>query len=222
MRVITLAHGASHPVQLKAEIDAYRAGHTFLVVQDGRQRHHLFVLEPQDDAAWIGRGAECQVRIDWDEQASRCHAELRRVPGGWAIVDDGLSRNGTFVGGERVVGRRRLHDRDVIRCASSLLTYRLPDSAGDSTRDAIDVPAPPDLTPAQSRVLVALCRPLVEAGGHAVPASNPAIAAELFLSTEAVKTHVRALFAKFAIGDLPQNQKRARLAELAMQSGLVA
>jgi pSer/pThr/pTyr-binding forkhead associated (FHA) protein len=192
------------------------------VVRDGQGRHQLFVLEPQDDVVWIGRGAECHVRIDWDEQASRCHAELQRVPGGWAIVDDGLSRNGTFVGGVRVAGRRRLHDRDVVRCASSSLTYRLPNPSGASTRTAIDVPAVPDLTPAQSRVLVSLCRPLFHSKGPAVTASNPAIAAELVLSTEAVKTHMRTLFAKFGVEDLPQNEKRARLAEMAMNAGLVS
>jgi hypothetical protein len=220
--VIALAHGASRPVELKAEIEALGAGHTFLAVRDGQGRQRLFVLEPHDDVVWIGRGAACQVRIEWDEEASRCHAELQRVPEGWAIVDDGLSRNGTFVGGERVVGRRRLQDRDVIRCASSRLTFRLPSPSGASTRPAIDVPAAPDLTPAQARVLASLCRPMFDGGGPAVPASNPAIAAELFLSTAAIKTHMRTLFAKFGVEDLPQNQKRTRLAELAMNGGLVS
>ena len=35
---------------------------------------------------------------------SRVHALLQRVAGAWTILDDGLSRNGTFVNGERVVG----------------------------------------------------------------------------------------------------------------------
>jgi hypothetical protein len=33
---------------------------------------------------------------------------------------------------------------------------------------------------------------------------------------------MRALFAKFGVEDLPQNQKRARLVELALTSGIVA
>jgi hypothetical protein len=36
-----------------------------------------------------------------------------------------------------------------------------------------------------------------------------------FLSVDAVKSHPRALFEKFAIGDVPQNRKRALLAERA-------
>jgi hypothetical protein len=36
----------------------------------------------------------------------------------------------------------------------------------------------------------------------------------------AVKTHIRSLFAKFAVEDLPQNRKRVRLAELAHRAGV--
>jgi hypothetical protein len=38
---------------------------------------------------------------------------------------------------------------------------------------------------------------------------------------DAVKTHLRALFGKFGIEDLPQNQKRVRLVELALKNGIV-
>ena len=64
------------------------------------------------------------------------------------------------------------------------------------------------LSEAQRRVLVALCRPFKDATGYVTPATNQQIADELFLSVDAVKTHLRALFAKFGIEDLPQNQKR--------------
>ena len=222
MRVIQTARGASHPVELKAVIDALRAGLTILATHDAAGCQRLFVLEPHDELLWIGRGAACDVCIDWDGAASRCHAELQRVPEGWAIIDDGLSRNGTFVCGERISGRRRLHDGEVVRCANSTLTYRLAAPSGASTRAAEDIPALPNLTPMQHKVLVALCAPVLRAHGPAVPASNPAIAAELVLSTEAIKTHMRALFAKFGVEDLPQNQKRTRLVELALQSGLAS
>ena len=53
------------------------------------------------------------------------------------------------------------------------------------------------LSEAQRRVLVALCRPFKESSGYATPATNQQIAAELFLTVDAVKTHLRALFAKF-------------------------
>lgn len=223
MRVIESHSGASRALELKAVIEAQRAALPILVARDGEDRQRVFVLEPHDERLWVGRGAACDLRVEWDEQASRCHAELVRVPEGWAVVDDGLSRNGTFVGGERVAGRRRLHDGEVVHFGSSSMTYRrLSVASRASTRPAGDMVAVPDLTATQHRVLVALCRPLQDTPGPAVPATNPAIAAELVLSTEAIKTHMRTLFAKFGVEDLPQNQKRARLAELAMQAGLLA
>ena len=53
-------------------------------------------------------------------------------------------------------------------------------------------------------------------------ATNAQIAEELHLSIPAVKTHIRALCERFGVEDLPQNQKRTRLADLAVRSGLVA
>jgi hypothetical protein len=73
----------------------------------------------------------------------------------------------------------------------------------------------------QRRILIALCRPYKAGPGFAAPASNNDVAAEVFLSVDAVKTHLRILFKRFEISDLPQNQKRARLVECAFQSGLV-
>jgi DNA-binding NarL/FixJ family response regulator len=71
-------------------------------------------------------------------------------------------------------------------------------------------------------VLVALCRPFKEGAAFATPATNQEIADELTLSVDAVKTHLRALFEKFGVGALPQNQKRVALVERALQSGLVS
>ena len=80
--------------------------------------------------------------------------------------------------------------------------------------------APTSLTPAQRRVLVALCRPML-GSPHGYPATNKAIAAELTLSVDAVKTHMRRLAAILGGADLPQNRKRAQLARNALDSGLV-
>jgi DNA-binding NarL/FixJ family response regulator len=77
------------------------------------------------------------------------------------------------------------------------------------------------LTPVQRQVLVALCRPL-KLSAYAAPASNREIAAEVFLSVDAVKAHLRVLFERFGLEELPQNQKRARLAAAALVNGVVA
>jgi DNA-binding NarL/FixJ family response regulator len=55
-----------------------------------------------------------------------------------------------------------------------------------------------------------------------VKATNQQIAAEVFLSVDAVKMHQRTLFGKFELGELPQNQKRATLAERALQFGVIS
>ena len=74
---------------------------------------------------------------------------------------------------------------------------------------------------AKRRVLVALFRLFAGGSPYATPAPNQRIAEELFLSVDAVKTHMRALFDKFDVGDVPQNQKRAKLVERAFQSGAI-
>ena len=43
----------------------------------------------------------------------------------------------------------------------------------------------------------------------------------MFLGVDAVKTHLRALFGKFGLEELAQNEKRVRLAECALELGLV-
>ena len=74
---------------------------------------------------------------------------------------------------------------------------------------------------AQRRVLVALCRPFAS-GERALPATNQAIADELHLSVSAVKAHLRTLFGLFALGRVPQNEKRVQLAAAALRAGVVA
>jgi len=56
----------------------------------------------------------------------------------------------------------------------------------------------------------------------ASPASNQQISDELFLSIDAVKANLRAMYQIFGVARLPQNQKRAQLAERAITWGLVA
>jgi hypothetical protein len=77
------------------------------------------------------------------------------------------------------------------------------------------------LTDTQLGILAALCRPLAGGNHFATPATNQEVADEVFLSVDAVKGHLRTLYRKFRIEDLPHNQKRARLVELAIEGGYV-
>lgn len=82
-----------------------------------------------------------------------------------------------------------------------------------------DPPTDVRLTDTQLGILAALCRPLAGGNHFATPATNQEIADEVFLSVDAVKGHLRTLYRKFGIEDLPHNQKRARLVELAIEGG---
>ena len=141
------------------------------------------------------------------------------------MADDGLSRNGTFVNGKRVRGRQRLEEGDELRLGGTRMVFRAPEGGvggAATTKVSQSVAAFTAVSDAQRRVLIALCRPFAGGDPWARPATNKDIAAELFLSVPAVKTHLRALFGRFGIEDLGQNEKRLRLAELAFQAGLVS
>jgi pSer/pThr/pTyr-binding forkhead associated (FHA) protein len=217
------ALGHSSPAEIAARLQAERGGTPHLLLRDGGDVQVIVPLDAQRARLTIGRGEGSDVQVHWDRDASRAHAELERVGGVWTISDDGLSRNGTFVNGERIGSRQRLRDGDVLRIGRTVIVFRDPGSAGfSSTNMAGPDLVPPHISDAQRRVLVALCRPYKEPGPFTTPATNQQIAEELFLSVEAVKTHLRALFAKFGVENLPQNQKRAKLIERAFQTGLVS
>ncbi|HEX8688688.1 MAG TPA: FHA domain-containing protein [Solirubrobacterales bacterium] len=209
--------------ELKAQIEAERGGRPFLVYRDAEGEQQIVVVEEGTTAVWVGRGESADLRLDWDEEVSALHAQIEVVRDECTLLDDGLSRNGSFVGEERVDGRRRLRDGDTLRFGRTTVLFRRPgESAPEATVAASEVPAAATVSPGQRRVLVALCRPFKDGSAFATPPTNQAIAAELHLSVDAVKTHMRALFEKLGVEDLPQNRKRVALAECALQSGVVS
>ena len=213
------AHTLS-PVELARIVAAERVGEPFLVYRRKAGELRVHPLGPSERLT-IGRAEENDVALGWDAEVSRAHAQLELLGGSWALVDAGLSRNGSFVNGQRVAGQRRLGDGDTIRLGRCLLVFRAPVRAAATTL-AADESRLPRLTEAERRVLIALCRRLFEQSGHApVPASNREIADELHLSVPGVKTQIRALFAKLEIEDLPQYGKRSELARRALELGLV-
>jgi pSer/pThr/pTyr-binding forkhead associated (FHA) protein len=210
------------PVELKRRIETERTGDPFVIYRDEGGEQQILRLAEDVLEVTIGRHGECDVLLDWDARVSGLHAQLRSSGGHWIVVDDGLSRNGTFVNGERVVGQRRLRDGDQLEVGQTLLIFRRP-QAKRSRSTALDLEIlRPDLSEAQRRVLVALCRPYRDGSAFARPASNQEVADELFLSVAAVKTHLRALFLRFQVDNLPQNEKRIRLVQRALDSGSVS
>jgi hypothetical protein len=195
----------------------------FLVYRDTTGKQHVVSLKSPGSMT-IGRSSGCDIQLSGDAQVSRVHAQLERVGPDWTVIDDGLSRNGTYVNGERVSGRRRLQDGDTVLIGSTSVTYRaFRGPVSQATVVAGDLlAAVTSLSDTQRQVLAALCRPFRDGAPYATPATNQQIGAELYLSVDAVKTHLRTLFHKFHIEDLPQNQKRAKLVERAFALGIVS
>jgi len=207
--------------ELKRRLEAERLGQPFLLYRDGAGVERLLPLAAVDRAT-VGRGPEVDVALDPDSEVSRLHAELERIGGAWVLADDGLSQNGSYVNGERVPGRRRLRDGDLLRFGGTELQFRTPGEESTGATRPAEESDRPELSPTQRRVLVALCRPYRDGGAYARPATNRLIAADVFLSVDAVKGHLRALFARFGLEALPQNEKRLRLVERALESGAVS
>ncbi len=208
--------------ELKAQIEAERLGRPFIVYRDGEGEQRILVVEEGVSSLWVGRSASADVCLDFDDQVSKLHSQLEVVGEECTVVDDGLSTNGSFVNEERVSGRRLLRDGDVARFGRTSVLYRAPGGdQPDSTVVAGDLGAAAGISPAQRRVLIELCRPFKDSPAFATPATNLEIASALHLSVDAVKTHMRALFDRLGVEDLPQNRKRVAVVERALGTGLV-
>jgi len=207
------------PAELKAVIEAQRTGTAFLEYRDGDDALRIVPLGPEQHRLSIGRLAACEVALPWDSEVSRAHALLELVGGAWTVEDRGSS-NGTQVNASRITRPHVLHDGDVVRVGRTQLVFH---SGGDDdmrrTTPALDRVAP-NPTDSQRKVLVELCRPALERGGGA--ASNREIAEALYVSVETVKTHMRALFDAFDVGDVPQYHKRTELVRRALEMGVVS
>ena len=127
------------------------------------------------------------------------------------------------MGGQRILGRRRLLDDDKICFGDTAVTYRCP--AEGSTVLTVSPSrrlTASDLTSRQQAILVALCRPYKAGMSFTAPATNAEIGKEVGLGIDAVKGHLGVLYHRFDIAHLKKNEKRARLVECALQWGLVS
>src|SRR4051794_5068159 len=96
-------HSAS-PAELSEQLEADRRGDPYLVFRDGGGKQRIVTAALASARLGIGRGPACDVALTWDDEVSRVHAQLERVGDDWILVDDGLSRNGTWLNGKRLTG----------------------------------------------------------------------------------------------------------------------
>lgn len=195
------------------------ADNPFLFLRDAQGAEQ--VVELTVERLTVGRDPENDLALTWDPEASRLHAVVERVGRSWTVLDDKISRNGTFVNGVRLHGRRRLEDHDLVHFGATEVVFRDPSGTSVETAPASRRVKAAKVSEAQRQVLVALCRPLADPREGGVAASNREIAEELVISVETVRSRMKTLFELFELPDLPQNLKRAELAELALAKGVV-
>ena len=207
------------PAELQAVIAAERAGTAFLEYRDGDEAQRILALGPDRIRLSIGRLPGAEVALTWDSEVSRAHALLEQVGGAWTIEDRGSS-NGTLVNTARINGPHLLRDGDVVRIGRTQLIFH---AAGDDDLRRT-TPALDRVVPSPDRLAAQGARRALPAGARARggAASNREIAAALFVSVETVKTHMRALFDAFEVGDVPQYHKRTELVRRALETGLVS
>lgn len=80
------------------------------------------VFEPGPVALTFGRAGDNTAVLAGDDYASTHHARVEAARDGVWLVDLG-STNGTWVNGEQLDGRRRLHDGDLVRIGQTELRY---------------------------------------------------------------------------------------------------
>jgi pSer/pThr/pTyr-binding forkhead associated (FHA) protein len=206
--------------EVQDRLAAMRAQRPFLILRDQAGRQRIAPLCGEHFV--VGRAAEADLCLDWDPTVSGVHASLFERGGGrWALDDEGLARNGTFVNGERLRGRRLLTNGDVVQLGGLRVGFVDPRPEPVVATLAIENRPAPVVSGAQLRVLLALCRPLQGAARAAQPASNQEIAEQLHVSIETVKTHLGNLYEQFGLGRLKPNEKRAQLARHALETGIV-
>ena len=116
----------STPEERERQRVAERHGDPFLMFRAPEGELHILSLPGSWEQVNVGRSPAAEVSLHWDGRVSRMHAQLERVGDDWAIVDDGLSRNGSFLNGGRIDGRRRLSDGDELRFGETRLTFHAP------------------------------------------------------------------------------------------------
>jgi FHA domain len=208
--------------ELKRVLEAVSGEDACLVWRDDGADLRIELLTDEARPRSIGRRDGVDIKLAWDLRVSGVHARLECAAGEWTVGDDAISTNGTFVNEQRVAGRQRLANDDRIRVGGTILVFKQRPAGNvlPTQVDGAQLPARRP-TPGQQRVLVALCAPLLSDPAQRLPATNQVIAEVTHLSIGAVKMHLRGLFEKFELEHVGQHDKRVRLAERAVASGLV-
>jgi|694.fasta_scaffold05574_16 Nif-specific regulatory protein len=100
---------------------------TTLTIVRGQDLEKQYVLDP-DQVYRIGRGNTCQIPLS-DPMSSRVHAIIRFQDGQW-VVEDASSRNGTYLGGQKI-DEALLVNGSIIRIGSTEIAFGTLDSPAE-------------------------------------------------------------------------------------------
>src|SRR5688572_21800798 len=114
------------PAELKERLEAERRQRPFLLYRDGEGLQRIHDLGEAPQRLTIGRSAQNAIALPWDREVSRVHVSLEHIGDEWTLVEDGRSRNGSYIDGERVHGRMRLSDGDAIGLGRTVIVFRSP------------------------------------------------------------------------------------------------
>jgi pSer/pThr/pTyr-binding forkhead associated (FHA) protein len=152
-----------------------------LDVHDGASRRSIDI---DADCVRIGRDQACEIVLPGDPTVSRVHATLQRLGDDW-LLEDGSSRNGTYVNGARVGSPVRVEPGDRVSIGNFVVVL------GADDGHAIETVAAQDADRTRVRLETGLSAREVEVlRGVCVGRSNAEIAAELFISIKTVQTHL--------------------------------
>ena len=188
-----------HSIKLQARLAAERRGSPFLLYRDGEDTQRIVDLDRAPERLTIGRSRSNGVVLEWDAEVSRVHVTLERLGG----VDAGRRR----ALAQRHVPGRRAHSRprppQTATSSPSVGRTSVPRRGAqpDAAHRGVDhAPVPSDLgrpVASADRALPPLRRARVLRAG-VEPADSPR---GLALSLETVKSHIRALFDAFKVGE---------------------
>lgn len=98
---------------------------SFEILNEGPMKGTHFAI--RSALTHIGRGAHNDIRLA-DDSVSETHAKLQRRDDGWYVVDMD-STNGTYVGGTRIAGERRLEGTPDVRFGGMKMRFTAADTA---------------------------------------------------------------------------------------------
>lgn len=209
---------ATHEFHLEESVRA--KGHAYVRYRDG-DTFRVVSLVPASSVLYIGRDEGCAVRIENDGRVSRRHARLIFGAGQWSI-EDGPSRNGTYVERRRTVGEHILIDGSRISVGRTTLSFHSPATSTIVTT-LVEHPTERRLhpTPTQRKVLVELARPfMVRSAEFGVAPTNAAIAAMLGYQVSTIRDAISDLYRQAGL-TRGASEQRAALVRLAIREGSV-